>query len=112
MKNFWSKWFVSASSGILGRMLLVVLCLGAGFVGGQYISIPIDKEIITGAGLFIGIIALFITAFFPIWLPMILEWSIMKKDFKIKSQELENENLKLKLKLQQQEQQSLPDQDE
>ena len=64
MKNFWSKWFVSTSSGILGRMLLVVLCLGAGFVGGQYISIPIDKEIITGAGVFIDIIALLIFPFF------------------------------------------------
>lgn len=112
MKNFWSKWFVSASSGILGRMLLVVLCLGAGFVGGQYISVPIDKEIIAGAGIVIGIIAVFLAVISPLLLEMILQWSLEKKASEIELQELENENLKLKLKLQQQEQQSLPDQDE
>ena len=109
MKNFWAKWFVSASSGILGRILLVVLCLGAGFIGGQYISVPIDKEIIIGAGFFIGIIALLLTFLFPYLLAMILEWSIMKKESEIRSKELENENLKLKIELQ--EQQSLLNQD-
>ena len=112
MKNFWSKWFVSASSGILGRVLLIVLCLVTGFVGSQYISVPIDKEIITGAGFLIVFIIVLLAFFSPLLLPMILEWSIMKKNLNFKSQELENENLKLKLKLQQQEKPSLTDQDE
>ena len=104
---------------MLGKTLIVALCLGAGFVGGQYISLPIDREIIKGAGIFIGIIALFITVFFPIWLPMILEWFAYKRDAEIKEKnlenenlQLENENLKLKLELQRQEQQSPPDPEE
>ncbi len=101
-KNFWKKWFLSASSGIFGRILLIIFCLTAGFVGSQYISIPIDKEIIAGAGLFIGCITVFLTIFSPVWLGMIFEWSLEKR-------KLENENLKLKLELQQQEQESLSD---
>ena len=50
MKNFGKRWVISASSGILGKIVLVLLCLGAGIVGGQYISVPIDKDIIIGAG--------------------------------------------------------------
>ena len=46
MRNFGKKWFISASNGILGKILLVALCLRSGFVGGQYISIPIDKDIL------------------------------------------------------------------
>ena len=46
MRNFGKKWFISASNGILGKTLLVALCLRSGFVGGQYISIPIDKDIL------------------------------------------------------------------
>jgi len=109
MKNFGRKWFISASSGILGKTLLVILCLGAGFVGGQYISVPIDKDIIVGAGLVIGFVVILFAFLSPYFLAMILEWSIHKGNSKIESQKLENENLKLKLELQRQEQQSLPD---
>ena len=59
MKNFGKKWVISASSGIFDKILLVLLCLGAGVVVGQLISVPIDKDIIIGAGFFIGIMALF-----------------------------------------------------
>lgn len=112
MKNFGKKWFISASSGILGRILLVVLCLGAGFVGGQYISVPIDKDIIVGAGVVIGFVVVLFAFLSPYFLSMILEWSIHKGNSKIESQKLENENLKLKLELQRQEHQSPPDQEE
>ena len=99
MKNFKKKWFISASSGILGRILLVVFCLGAGVVGGQFISVPIDKDIIIGAGFFIGFIALFLAFLSPYILGMILEWLADKRESENKRLQLENENLKLKLEL-------------
>lgn len=100
MRNFGKKWFISASSGIFGRILLVVLCLGAGFVGGQYISVPIDKDIIIGAGVFIGMITLFFPFLSPYILAMILEWLADKRKSENENLQLENENLKLKLELQ------------
>ena len=75
MKNFGKKWFISASSGILGRILLVVLCLGAGFVGGQYISVPIDKDIIVGAGVVIG----FVVVLFAFLSPYFLQYLRQKR---------------------------------
>ena len=103
MKNFGKKRIISASSGILGKILLVAFGLGVGFFGRQFISVPIDKDIIIGAGVFIGIIALFFAFLSPYILAMILEFLAHKR-------ELENENLKLKLELQ--EKQSQPDNDE
>ena len=107
MKNFEKKWIISASSGILGRILLVILCLGAGFVGSQYISVPIDKDIIVGAGLVIGVVAILFTAMICVYFPEILEWFAYGREseterIKLKSEnlQLENENLKLKLELQ------------
>lgn len=110
MKNFKKKWFISASSGIFGKILLVFLGLGAGVVGGQFISVPIDKDIIMGSGLFIGIIALFLAFLSPYILAMILEWLAHRRESENKRLQLENENLKLKLELQ--EKQSQPDNDE
>ena len=110
MKNFGKRWVISASSGILGKIVLVLLCLGAGIVGGQYISVPIDKDIIIGAGVFIGIIALLFTVMICAELPMILQWFAYRRESDNEKRQLENENLKLKLELQ--EKQSLPDNDE
>ena len=50
MKNFGKKMIIRASSGIFGRIQLVVFGLSVGFFGGQFISVPIDKDIIKGAG--------------------------------------------------------------
>ena len=100
MKNFGKKWVISASSGILGKIVLVLLCLGAGVIGGQYISVPIDKDIIIGAGVFIGVIALFFTFMIFIELPLILQWFAYRRESENEKLQLENENLKLKLELQ------------
>ena len=110
MKNFKKKWFISASSGILGRILLVVFCLGAGVVGGQYISVPIDKEIIIGAGAVAGIVVILLTIMIIAELPLILEWLAHRRESENERLQLENENLKLKLELQ--EKQSQPDNDQ
>ena len=110
MKKFWTKWVISASSGIFGKIALVLFCLVAGVVGGQYISVPIDKDIIAGAGFVIGIIALFLTFLSPYLLAMILGWLADKRESENEKLQLENENLKLKLELQ--EKQSQRDNDE
>ena len=108
MKNFGKKWFISASSGILGRILLVVLCLGAGFVGGQYLSVPIDKDIIVGVGFVIGFVVILFTLLIYAEFPLILEWFTHKRASENEKIQLENENLRLKLELQRQEHQSKP----
>ena len=117
MKKFWQKWVISASSGILGRILLVVFCLSVGFFGRQFISVPIDKDIIIGAGVFIGIIAFLFTLMIFIELPMILQWFTYRRESDNENLQLENENLQLEnknlnLKLKLQEKQSQPDNDE
>lgn len=116
MKNFGKKWFISASSGILGKILLVAFGLGVGFVSSQFILVPIDKDIITGAGFIVGFVVIFFTVLSPLFFRIILEWFAYKRDseievIKLKNQnmQLENENLKLKLELQEQEQQSASD---
>lgn len=110
MQNFRKKWIISASSGIFGKIVLVLLCLGAGVVGGQYISVPIDKDIIIGAGAVAGFVVMFLT--FMIWmeLPLILQWFADRRESENEKLQLENENLKLKLELQ--EKQSQVDNDE
>ena len=93
MENFGKNWFISASSGILGKILLVVFCFGAGVVGGQFISVPIDKYILKDV-VFIVSMVIAILAFGGIlYVPLILEWLARRR-------ESENENLKLKLELQ------------
>ena len=110
MRNFRKKWFISASSGILGRILLVVFGLSVGFFGRQFISVPIDKDIIKGVGFIVGTVV-FIFAFGGVlYFPLILEWFAYRRESDNEKRQLENENLKLKLELQ--EKQSQPDNDE
>ena len=117
MRNFGKKWFISASSGILGRILLVGFGLGAGIVGSQLISVPIDSSIIKGAGVVVGIIALLFAVMICAELPMILQWFASRRESDNENLQLENENLQLEnenlnLKLKLQEKQSQPDNDE
>ena len=99
MKNFKKKWFISASSGMLGKILLVVFGLSAGFVGGQFISVPIDKDIIAGAGVVIGIVVILFAIVISASFPLILEWLADRRESENERLQLENENLKLKLEL-------------
>ena len=109
MENFGKKWFISASSGLLGRILLVGFGLGAGIVGSQFISVPIDSSIIKGAGVVAGVILILLTIMIMVELPLILQWFAYRRDSENEKLQLENENLKLKLELQ--EKQSKPDND-
>ena len=110
MKNFKEKWFISASSGMLGKILLVIFGLSAGLVGSQFFSVPIDKDIIAGAGIVIGIVVILFTIMIIFSFPLILEWLADRRESENERLQLENENLKLKLELQ--EKQSQPDNDE
>ena len=71
---------------------------------------PIDKDIIIGAGGFIGIIALLFTVMICAELPLILQWFAYSRESENENLQLENENLKLKSDLQ--EKQSQRDNDE
>ena len=110
MKNFKKKWLISASSGILGRILLVVFGLSVGFFGRQFISVPIDKDIIKGVGFIVGMVVFLFAFGGLLYFPMILEWFAYRRESDNEKLQLVNENLKLKLELQ--EKQSQPDNDE
>ena len=110
MKNFWRKWIISASSGIFSRILILIVGVGAVYVGSKYITLPTDNVVIKE---FIGLMRTIVLAVYSILLfklPDILNWSNEKGKDKVKEKELENENLKLKLELQ--EKQSQRDNDE
>ena len=118
MRKFWSEWFISASSGLFGRILILIVGMSAIYFGSKYVALPIDNVVIKE---FIDLIHTIVLAVYGILLfkmPDILNWLSEKRKGRIKEQELrnenlklENENLKLQLELRQQEQQSLPDEE-
>ena len=116
MRNFGKKWFISASSGILGKILLVAFGLGVGIAGSKFISLPADNNLVKGI-----LVGIFIIIIIPVFLGSIviaadfesfLEWLSIRRKQEHEKLELENENLKLKLELRRQEQQSPPDNQE
>ena len=100
MKNFKKKWFISASSGIFGKILLVFLGLGAGYVGSTFISLPIDKDILKGIGFIVGMVVFIFSFGAFIYFLDFLEWLAHRRESENERLQLENENLKLKLELQ------------
>ena len=112
MRKFLSEWFISASSGLFGRILILIVGVSAVYVGSKYIPLPTDNVVIKE---FIGLIHTIVLAVYGILLfkmSDILNWLSEKGKNRIKELELENENLKLQFELRQQEQQSLPDEKE
>ena len=113
MKNFKEKWWISASSGILGKILFVVFGVGVGAIGTKIISVPIDNTIIGAIIFIIGIVIFFLTVGILIYFPDILEWFAYRRQSEIEEIELKNESLKLenenlKLKLVSQRENQLP----
>ena len=116
MRNFGKKWFISASSGVLGKILLVVFGLCVGVAGSRFISLPVDnnliEKILTGI-LFLIIISVFPFFFFVmVYFSEILEWLSVKNQQENKGLELKNEKLKLELELLREKRQSLRDDEE
>lgn len=101
MKDFRKKWFISASSGIFGKILLVFLGLGAGYVGRTFISLPIDKDILKGVGFIVGMVVFIFSIGAFIYFLDFLEWLAHRRESENERLQLENENLKLKFQLQQ-----------
>ena len=110
MENFWKKLIISASSGVFGKILLVVFGLSVGFFGRQFISVPIDSSIIKGTGTVVAFVVIWFSITIVFLSPMILEWFAYRRESENERLQLENENLKLKFQLQ--EKQSKPDNDE
>ena len=98
-------------SNVLGRLIAPGFWgLGAGYVGSQFISLPIDKDVIRGAGFVLGFVVILFAIVISFSFPLILEWLADRRESENERLQLENENLKLKLELQ--EKQSQPDNDE
>ncbi len=100
MKNFREKWLISASNGILGKIVLVTFSVGVGFIGRGFISTPIDNDTINTV--FFGFGFLFFMSIVP--LRLVLAFFSDRTESDLNKMKLENENLKLKLELQQQNQ--------
>ena len=60
MKNFWSKWFISASSGFFGKFVLALTLLIAGTLGTVYL-LPKDNVVTTAIAGVIPTITIIIT---------------------------------------------------
>ena len=111
MKNFKEKWFISASSGLFGRVVFFVFLLGGGIVGSVYL-LPKENTIIkTITGTLPFVIGACL-AYLPSFLDLLKEWAQEARNDRIRALELKNENLKLELELKQQEYQSPSDNDE
>ena len=111
MRKFWSKWFISASSGLFGRLIFFVILLSGGIVGSAYL-LPKENAIIktiTGTLPFVIGVCL---AYLPQFLELSKEWEREARADRIKELELKNENLKLELELQRQKGESTPDNEE
>lgn len=78
MRNFGKKWFISASSGIFGKILLIIFGFGVGIVGSQFFSGSIDSDIIKvvmGVAAFvIGLVAILFSVMICVEFPQLLEW--------------------------------------
>ena len=119
MRKFWSEWFISASSGLFGRILILIVGVGAVYIGSKYITLPTDSVVIKE---FIDLMRTIVFAIYGILLfklPDILGWlsekgkdRITEKELENENLKLENKNLKLELELQQQKKQSTLDNDE
>ena len=110
MKNFWSKWFISASSGIFGKLFAIVL-LGGGIVGSVFL-LPEESTIVKSiVSLMPFIVGYGLSSVF-INLPLFKEWSREARADRIREKELDNENLKLQLELREKNQHSPPDNEE
>ena len=106
-KKYWEKITADTVSSVLGRLIApILLGLGGVYAGSKIVSSPIDKEIIAGILLIIGVILVLLTFTFCVGFPLILEWLSWMRESKTRELELKNENLKLQLELRQQEQQS------
>ena len=96
MRKFWSEWFISASSGLFGRILILIVGVGAVYVGSKYITLPVDNEITKEFIDLIYKLCFMVYCILLFKMPDILGW-LRGKD-RIKEKELENENLKLENK--------------
>ena len=122
MKNFWSKWTISASSGLFGKVVLVVaVSIGAGYAGTKIIGMPEDSPVAQAIARLIPFYIPFVTSVFFMNLSLILNWLSERRESKIKESESKNEELRLQneglklqkeileLEIQRENQQSYPD---
>ena len=109
MKNFWSKWFISASSGIFGKLIFILILLAAGIVGSKYL-LPEESAITKTVSSLITFLVITITIQFFVHINTFKEWAQERRQNEIKKLELEKEILELKI--QQEHQQSPPDNQE
>ena len=111
MKNFRKKWFISASSGLFGRLLFLIIILGGGIVGSAYL-LPEESRITKVIASLIQFVVIYGMMNFFWNIETFKNWWSEGRETKIRELELKNENLKLELELQQQKKQPTLDNDE
>ena len=113
MKSFWSKWTISASSGLFGKLLFLIIVLCGGIVGSAYL-LPEESAITKAMSTLVSFFVITVTMQFFFNLHTFKEWSREIRADRIKEQELRNEELKLKIELEkhQKKRQFAPDNEE
>ena len=108
MKNFTKKWFISASSGIFGKLTFMITLLAGGVVGSTFF-VPQESELTKKLVDLTPFLVSYIVSGLPMYLNMIRSWRREGKEdnfrelaLKNENLQLENENLKLQLELKQQ----------
>ena len=109
MKNFWSKWFISASSGLFGKAIFVIVLLTAGIVGSAYL-LPEESAITKSISALVTFLVVTGSMQFFFHLNTFKEWAQERRQDEIRKLELEKEILELEI--QRDNQQSPPDNQE
>ena len=109
MKNFWSKWFISASSGLFGRLLFLIIILGGGIVGSAYL-LPEESAITKTISSIMMFLAVTVTLQFFFNLNTFKAWAQERRQDEIRKLELKKEIIELEI--QRDNQQSPSDQEE
>ena len=96
MKNFGKKWFISASSGILGKILLVAFGLCVGFAGSKVVTF--DNAYVTTV-IFgtLNFAVVFSMVAFIRNLDTFKEWAQERRQDEIRKLELEKEIIELEI---------------
>ena len=109
MKNFGKKWFISASSGLFGKVIFVIVLLAAGIVGTAYL-LPEESAITKSISALVTFFVITVTMQFFFNLNTFKEWAQERRQDEIRKLELEKDILELEI--QRENQQFPPDNQE
>ena len=91
MKNFGKKWFISASSGLFGKVIFVIVLLAAAGIVGSVYLLPEESAMTRSISFLVSFLVITVTMQFFFNLHTLKEWAQERRQDGIKKLELENE---------------------